>query len=70
MQNSCPDCFDEIRDTFEENGGLYRMERVQESESEKVYHTACHIITDFFNGKVNEEESKSYEKNQPMDFSF
>ncbi|KAJ1352458.1 hypothetical protein KIN20_008791 [Parelaphostrongylus tenuis] len=70
VSSCCPERFDEVRNSVEENGGLYRMERLQESESDKVYHTACRIITVFFDDEVNEEESKSSEENHLMDYSF
>ncbi|KAJ1352721.1 hypothetical protein KIN20_009126 [Parelaphostrongylus tenuis] len=35
VSSCCPERFDEVRNSVEENGGFYRMERLQESESVK-----------------------------------
>lgn len=36
MNFSCPERIDEVREAVEENDGLDQLERLQESESDKV----------------------------------
>lgn len=43
------DRFDEVRDSFEDCNGLDNLERLQESESEKIYALSYRIINEFFN---------------------
>uniref|UniRef100_A0A183F7B7 Importin-7 n=1 Tax=Heligmosomoides polygyrus TaxID=6339 RepID=A0A183F7B7_HELPZ len=49
---------------------LDHLERLQESESDKVYTTAYRIITDFFGEDQNDDEQKEPESDQAVQYSF
>ncbi|RCN49530.1 importin subunit alpha-2 family protein [Ancylostoma caninum] len=67
----CPERLDEVREAVEENEGLDHLERLQESESDKVYASAYRIISDFFSDPDNDEDQKAGgEENQPVQYSF
>ncbi|WKY01705.1 hypothetical protein Q1695_015594 [Nippostrongylus brasiliensis] len=66
----CPEKLDEARQAVEEADGLDYLERLQESESDKVYTTAFRIIRDFFNDEDDEEEQKAPAGNQDVQYSF
>ncbi|ETN71473.1 Armadillo/beta-catenin-like repeat protein [Necator americanus] len=71
VSTCCPERLDELREAVEENDGLDYLERLQESESDKVYATAYRIISDYFSDPDNEEDQKADgEENQPAQYSF
>lgn len=47
-----------ICDLIEECGGLDKIETLQQSENEKVYQAALHIIEEFFSGDDEDEETR------------
>lgn len=68
---STVDCerIDELRDLIEENKGLDYLEKLQESESEKIYNMSYRIISDFF-GNDDEEEGCIDENVEPRQYVF
>ncbi|KAK6055712.1 Armadillo/beta-catenin-like repeat protein [Cooperia oncophora] len=65
-----PERLDEVREAVEEADGLDYLERLQESESDKVYSTAYRIISDFFSEDDHEEDQKASDGNEPAQYSF
>lgn len=70
VSTCCPEKLEEIREAVEEAEGLDHLERLQESESDKVYTTAYRIITDFFGEDQNDDEQKEPESDQAVQYSF
>ncbi|XGW13820.1 hypothetical protein V3C99_000261 [Haemonchus contortus] len=70
VSTCCPERLDEVREAVEEADGLDYLERLQESESDKVYSTAYRIISDFFSEGDQDEEQKASDGNEPVQYSF
>lgn len=70
VSSCCPERLDEVREAVEQNDGLDHLERLQESESDKVYATAFRIVTDFFGDDDAVETNELTEGNVESAYKF